>query len=174
MEILKKENVFSGHYRLNKVYLKTKLGETIEREQFETSNSIGVLVHDPKLRKIILVRQFRIGPEKPLLEIVAGKIEKKDDDVEETVRREVLEEVGYEVDKLEKLHSFYPAPGPVSELMTLYYAIVSKRVSAGGGLESESEEIEVVEMSEEEFLQFDFQDAKSLIAQKWYARQAES
>lgn len=169
MEILKKKIVFDGHYRLQVVDIKTRAGKIIQREQFQTPNSIAVLVHNPSRKKVILVEQFRLGPEKPLTEIVAGKIEEKDDDIEETARREVLEEVGYRVDQLEKIHAFYPTPGPITEYMTLFYAQVSQKVAQGGGLASENEEIEVIEMSEAEFLAFDFFDAKSLIAQKWLA-----
>ncbi len=168
MEILKKKTVFSGHYKLNLVDLKTSNGQLIQREQFETPNSIAVLVHHQKEQKVILVRQFRLGPEKPLLEIVAGKIEEKDLDIEITAKREVLEEVGYKVDELELLHSFYPTPGPITEHMTLFYAKVSEKVSKGGGLESENEEIDVVEMDEADFLAYEFHDAKSLLAQKWF------
>lgn len=168
MEILKKKIVFKGHYQLNLVNLKTKTGEVIEREQFETPNSIAVLVHDARKKKIILVKQFRLGPEKPLLEIVAGKIESKDTDVLKTAEREVIEEVGYQVESLQLIHTFYPTPGPITEHMSLFYAKVNEQISKGGGLASEHEEIEVVELSEEEFRSFEFHDAKTLIAQKWF------
>jgi ADP-ribose pyrophosphatase len=170
MKIVGKKNVFDGHYRLNLIQLESKNGESFEREQFETPDSVGVLVHDLRRKKVILVRQFRVGPEKLLLEIVAGKVENKDDDLETTAKREVLEEVGYEVERIEKLHSFHPAPGPVSELMTLFYATLGQRKSEGGGLADEHEEIEVVEMDEAEFKVHQFQDAKTLIAQHWFAR----
>ena len=168
MEILKKETVFKGHYNLHLVKLKTAKGKISEREQFETPNSIAALVHHADQKKIILVEQFRLGPEKPLLEIVAGKIELKDDDIEETVKREVREEVGYHVRSLELLHSFHPTPGPITERMSLYYAQVDQKISEGGGLEEENEEIKVIELSEEAFRTQYFEDAKSLIAQKWF------
>lgn len=171
MKIVGKQNVFDGHYRLNIVQMRSGKGEAFEREQFETPDSVGILVHDVLNKKIILVKQFRVGPEKILLEIVAGKVENKDDDLESTAKREVLEEVGYEVDQIKKLHSFHPAPGPVNEEMTLYYARVSSKKGKGGGLADEHEEIEVVEMSETEFINFEFNDAKTLIAQHWFARE---
>ncbi|MAY83461.1 MAG: hypothetical protein CMP59_04935 [Flavobacteriales bacterium] len=168
MKIVGKKNVFDGHYRLNLIDLESEKGEKFQREQFETPDSVGVLVHDAIKKTIVLVKQFRIGPEKLLLEIVAGKVEGKDQDLENTAKREVLEEVGYEVEEIVKLHSFHPAPGPVSEEMTLFYAKVSKRASKGGGLDSEHEEIEVIQMPEAEFKSYEFNDAKTLIAQKWF------
>lgn len=170
MEILKKKNIFDGHYRLNLVDLLTASGEQIEREQFETPDSVSVLVHQTEQDLIILVEQFRLGPEKPLLEIVAGKFEDKDLGIEETAKREVLEEVGYKVEALQKLHSFFPTPGPVTEEMTLFYARVNKQVESGGGLASENEEIKVVKMSAEAFKEYEFHDAKTLIAQKWFQK----
>ena len=169
MKIVGKKNVFDGHYRLNLIQLSSKKGEDFEREQFETPDSVGILVHDVERKKVILVNQFRVGPEKLLLEIVAGKVENKDDDLEATAKREVLEEVGFEVKSLKKLYRFHPAPGPVSEEMTLFYATVGKRKSSGGGLADEHEEIEVIEMNEEDFINQEFNDAKTLIAQQWFA-----
>jgi len=169
MKIVGKKNVFDGHYRLNLVEMMSKEGESFQREQFETPDSVGVLVHDKANRQLVLVKQYRVGPEKPLLEIVAGKVEGKDRDLENTAKREVLEEVGFEVDEIIKLHSFHPAPGPVSEEMTLFYAAVSRRPNPGGGLEDEHEEIEVIKMSEAEFLKYEFNDAKTIIAQQWFA-----
>lgn len=169
MQIQKKENIFSGHYKLNKVFLyNERNGELFDREQFATPNSIGVLVFDVKKEEIILVQQFRVGPEKELLEVVAGKLEIKDNDIASTLKREVLEEVGYEVDHFQLIHEFHPCPGPVTEKMSLFYAEVSQQVEAGGGLEEENEEIEVVRLSIDDFLAVQFNDAKSIIAQQWF------
>lgn len=167
MKIIKREKVFDGYYQLYRLQIKSeKNSQVAEREQFITPNSIGVLVHDTLRDEIVLVRQFRIGPEKELLEIVAGKIEGKDKDLENTVHREVLEEVGYKIDKLEHWFEFYTTPGPVTECMNLYYAQVSKQIQQGGGLESENEEIEIVRMKTADFLTSSFQDAKTIMAQQ--------
>lgn len=165
MKIIKRDNIFKGHYRLDLLELESATGEKLEREQFTTPNSVGILVHDTTSDEIILVQQFRVGPEKKLLEIVAGKIEGKDQDPAKTARREVMEEVGYEVDELTYWCEFHTCPGPVTELMTLFYAKVSKQITKGGGLAEEHEEIEVVKMKRNDFLNSDFQDAKTLIAQ---------
>ena len=76
MKIIKKEAIFKGHYQLNKLEIKSnKSGNTSIREQFETPNSVGILVFDVNKQSVVLVKQFRIGPESNLIEIVAGKIE---------------------------------------------------------------------------------------------------
>lgn len=166
MQIEKKEKVFSGFYQLNRLTLRSNnTGESFQREQFKTPNSVGVLVHNLRHDTIILVQQFRVGPEKELLEIVAGKME--NEDIGETAQREVLEETGYRVDSLELIHEFHPCPGPVTEHMSLFYAQVNEKLQMGGGLAIENEEIKVVELSCEEFYNTVFYDAKSIIAQQW-------
>ena len=169
MRIIQKETIFSGHYQLNKVFLKSENKEKlIEREQFVTPNSIGVLVFNPEKKELILVKQFRVGPEKELLEIVAGKLEEKDSDTIATLKREVLEEIGYEVNSFEMIHEFHTCPGPVSEKMILYFAEASKKVGEGGGLAEENEEIENIHKEISDFLTTKFIDAKSIIAQQWF------
>lgn len=168
MKIIKKETLFKGHYQLNKLEVRSeKSGKTSEREQFQTPDSVGILVHDTKQNCVVLVKQFRIGPEKNLTEIVAGKIEEKDMDKAKTAHREVLEEVGYTIDKLEAIHEFHTCPGPVTECMQLYYAEVNERKNKGGGLAEENEEIEVIFVPIDEFLTSTYRDAKTIIAQQW-------
>lgn len=169
MKIIKKEAIFKGHYQLNKLEIRSsKSGNTSISEQFETPNSVGILVFDVNKQSVVLVKQFRIGPESNLIEIVAGKIEGKDSDKENTVKREVMEEVGYKVNNIKLIHTFYTCPGPVTECMHLYYAEVSERISEGGGLNDENEEIEVCFLPLNEFLNQTFNDAKTIIAQQWF------
>lgn len=168
MEIIKRETAFKGYYQLDELEVKSnKTGNVVNREQFLCPNSVGVLVKNTNNNSVILVQQFRIGPEKELLEIVAGKVEGKDLDPERTVMREVMEETGYEVDELKHLFEFYTSPGPVTESMNLYVAKVSKQITKGGGLESENEEISIIEMSIADFKTYSFNDAKTIIAQQW-------
>ena len=71
-------------------------------------------------------------------ELVAGVLE-ADESPEITIRREILEEIGYEVSDLVYISSFYVSPGGSTERIIIYYAEVDNegKVSKGGGLESE-------------------------------------
>lgn len=168
MKILERITAFKGYYQVDQLKLQSAItGRTVNREQFLTPNSVGVLVLNTIKKNVVMVKQFRIGPEQHLTEIVAGKIEGKDKDVRNTAIREVEEETGYQVDELIPLYQFYTSPGPVTEMMDLFLAKVSNKVNLGGGLESEVEEIEILEWSIEDFLRFQSNDAKTIMAQQW-------
>ncbi|WP_244529307.1 NUDIX hydrolase [Rhizobium sp. NFR03] len=61
-------------------------------------------------RQMVLVRQYRHGAGKVLLEAPAGSIEPSDEDPEAAARRELLEETGYRCEQMEWLSSLYPNP----------------------------------------------------------------
>ncbi|HEY0281178.1 MAG TPA: NUDIX hydrolase, partial [Rhizomicrobium sp.] len=87
--------------------------------------------------------------------------------------REILEEAGYEVEKLERISSFYSTPGITSERVILFFAETrgDRPVAKGGGLTEENEDIKVLELPPEEaFRQVErgeIADAKTLIGLMW-------
>ena len=72
--------------------------------------------------KVVMVRQFRAAIGSDLLEIPAGKRDVTGEPPEETARRELVEEVGLQADRLELLARFYNSPGFTDELSWLYLA----------------------------------------------------
>ena len=78
-----------------------------------------LLVRD---EQILLVRQYRHGAGRTLLEIPAGKLE-SGESPDCCARRELEEEAGFRCDALRHLCSVYPSPGICSELLHLYEAI---------------------------------------------------
>ncbi|GAA4047803.1 NUDIX domain-containing protein [Hymenobacter glaciei] len=165
MQIIERSRVFNGHYKVNQLIVQD--GEhQLKREQFAPGKAVAALVYDTGRQVYVLTRQFRIGPEAELLEIAAGMID-GDEPPETAVRREIHEELGFEVDKLEKIVCMWPSPGTSSEEITVYYAEVSHRTGKGGGLAEENENIEMVELSWEALLAEPLRDAKSVIAVQW-------
>ena len=166
MKILSKEKGYNGYFKVNKIVVENSDGTKVNREQFELHNAVAALVYDYKNEEFIFVKQFRIGPESHMLEVPAGKMDIDGETPEETVKREILEEIGYEVESLDRLHTYYPAPGSSTEKIYLFYATVSNKIEEGGGVESE--DIEIVKMSkyelERDFKAGKFQDGKSIIA----------
>ncbi len=54
MEIKKRETVYQGFYRIDRLLLQSKqTGQEIDREQFLAPNSVGVLIYHPNKEKII-------------------------------------------------------------------------------------------------------------------------
>ncbi|MBO4396533.1 MAG: NUDIX hydrolase [Eubacterium sp.] len=75
---------------------------------------------------IILVRQYRLGVDRELLEIPAGKAEPGEDPLE-TVKREMEEEIGYVAGHIEKMMDFCPAPAYSQENTAVYLATELKK-----------------------------------------------
>jgi ADP-ribose pyrophosphatase len=69
----------------------------------------------------ILLRQYRYGPAKMFWEVPAGKID-PGEPIEETARRELLEETGFLSNDLRKIGHFYPAIGFCDEIIHIYIA----------------------------------------------------
>jgi len=152
-EVLEKEIVYQGFFRLEQYTLKHTLfkggwSQPITRELFRRGNCVGVLLYDPDRDEVVLIEQFRVGavfqPQRAwLIEIVAGAIE-EGESAEEVAYREALEEAGCEIQELLKIQEFYTTPGGCSERITLFCGRVDSR-SVGGihGLAEEDEDIHV-------------------------------
>lgn len=81
-----------------------------------------------------------------LIESCAGLLDK--DNAEDCIRRETEEETGYKIKDLRKIFEAYMSSGSVTEILYFFIAEYSKemKVSEGGGLEHEEENIEVLEL----------------------------
>ena len=167
MQIVKRERVFNGHFKVNQLTLKTAQGEELKREQFAPGHAVAALVYDTQHQQYLLTRQFRPGPERELLELAAGMID-QGEDPETALRRELHEELGYETDQLTYIATIWPSPGTSAESIAVYYAEVSRQTGAGGGVASEHESLEVLRYSRPELLQLPLDDAKTLLAVQWW------
>ncbi len=168
MKISDKKTVFKGFYEVSAVVVTDeKNNKQIKREQFNLFDSVAALVINTLTDEVILVKQFRVGAEKEIIEIPAGKCDVMEESVAQTIKREIVEEVGFKTDELAQIACFYTTPGPVTEKMTLFFAKVSEKIAAGGGVEGENENIEIIAIKREKFLSMIFEDAKTIIAQQW-------
>lgn len=125
--------------------------ERLVREVYEYGDGAAVLPYDASRGTVLLVRQFRVAAEMNggngfLLEACAGLLDGDPPDVCAT--REAEEELGCRVHDLKPLATAYAAPGAIAERLSLFTARYTRsdRISAGGGLEGEGEDIEVIEM----------------------------
>jgi len=152
-EVLQREVVFQGFFRLERYHLRHQLfaggwSETMTREMFERGHAVAVLPYDPKRDAVVMLEQFRPGgldaPGGPWMrEFPAGMIESGEllDDV---VQREMQEEAGLVPISLEYIARCWVSPGGTTESLFLYYAEVdSENVGGLFGLEHEHEDIRV-------------------------------
>lgn len=152
---------------------------TEQRETYDRGNGATLLPYDAERRTVLLSRQFRFPvyvnghPDGMLLEAAAGLLE--DDSPEDAVRREVEEELGITVGDVEHVFDVFMSPGSVTERLHFYAApfTAADRTSAGGGLEEEGEDIEVVELPFDEALDMiddgRIADAKTIMLLQWAA-----
>ncbi|GAC1372871.1 MAG: NUDIX domain-containing protein [Hymenobacter sp.] len=165
MQIIERRRVFNGHYKVDQLLVQD--GEAqLQREQFVPGRAVAALVYDTVRRVYVLTRQFRVGPEAEILEIAAGMLD-GEETPETAVRREIHEELGYAIDRLEEIMTMWPSPGTSSEVITIYYAEVSYKTGAGGGLAEENERIEMVDFTREALVAEPLRDAKTVIAVQW-------
>ena len=181
VEVLSRKRVFDDFFKVEEAYLRFErfdgtMSEAVRRLNFERGDAVAALLVHPGRGTVYLVRQFMY----PTLEkaggwldtVVAGMIN-AGETPEAAVRREILEEAGFTVDKVEPIASFFLSPGGSSERMFLFAATVSDaaRTSAGGGVAAENEDIKVLECPIDMFLgrlqSGALQDAKTIIAACW-------
>lgn len=168
MKVKNEETIYEGFYTFRKLTIEED-GETFEREQFISGDAVAALVYDTEKEKFVFVKQYRYSARKVLLEVVAGVLE--DNDPEKTIRKEIEEEAGYKVDKLEHVWNFYTSPGACTEQVHLFYAEVSRKKSEGGGLNEEHEDVKVLYFTLDELREQKLEDAKSIIAVQWLLSQ---
>lgn len=121
------------------------------REVYDRGHAAVILLCDPERGTVILVRQFRFpvhlsGDDPYLIEACAGLLE--GDAPEACARKEAEEETGIRPTSVRHLFDAYMSPGSVTEKLSFFMGTYdpAARVSAGGGLEDEGEDIEILEM----------------------------
>jgi ADP-ribose diphosphatase len=156
IDILQRETVFQGFFRLERFRLRHRLyrggwSGAMEREVFERDLAVGVLLYDPGADALVLVEQFRLPPHVAGLpawqtEIVAGIVDACDGSAEDVARREAQEEAGVAIEgALIPILRFMPSPGGSSEVFALYCGRVDARTAVGyHGIAAEHEDIKVL------------------------------
>ncbi|ASJ71388.1 NUDIX domain-containing protein [Granulosicoccus antarcticus] len=130
-----------------------------QREIYHRGHGAAVLLYNLEKRTIVLIRQFRfpawtLGGDGFLLEVPAGMIEAENP--AETVRAESEQETGFIIEEPRFLFRAYATPGSVTEQLYFYAAAYDseQRSGAGGGLEEEGEDIEVLEVTIEQAVEW--------------------
>lgn len=177
IEILNSEILSNNWYILKKItysYVKDDGSHmTQKRESYDRGNGATILLYNQSRKSIILTKQFRLptfinGNETGMMiEACAGLLD--ENNPEDCIIKETEEETGYRIREVRRIFEVYMSPGAVTEL--LYFFIgeytPSLKVSEGGGVAHEEENIEVLEINIDEALKMiengEIKDAKTII-----------
>lgn len=189
IEILTQQRVYDGYLKIDEAIVveKNEAGEEIDRYSrfaLNRPDAVAVLVYNSDTDTVVLVKQHRYpaqvaGIEEDMFEIPAGKMD-GDESPEVTAIRETKEEIGYEIDTSQMVYfnSFLPSPGYSSERIHLFGATVTgaDKVSEGGGLDGEHENIEIFDIPTSEFFRMigmgEIVDGKTIMGAQglWHLR----
>jgi len=174
---IKKELLSDNWYTLNKFtfdfQLQNGTWSTQMRESYDRGNGAAILLYNKEKGTVILTKQFRfptyINGNKSgyMIEVCAGLLD--DDKPEDCIKKEAFEETGYQIENVKKVMEAYSTPGSVTEMVYYFVAEYSEdmKVGEGGGLESENEDIEVLEIAFNEAIEMvnkgEIKDAKTII-----------
>lgn len=177
IKITSNEILSKNWYVLRKItyeYLKKDgTWETQNREAYDRGNGATILLYNAENKTVILTRQFRIptylnGNETGMMiEACAGLLDKEN--AEECIKRETEEETGYKISSVQKVFEVYMSPGSVTEIVYFFTAAYSKemKITDGGGLQEEQENIEVLELDFSQALNMvetgEIKDAKTIL-----------
>ncbi len=174
---IKKILLSNNWYTLNKVIFDYRMenGNWVEqaREAYDRGNGATVLLYNRIKQTVILVSQFRMptylngNTTGMMIETCAGLLD--GDDPETCVIKEAEEESGFRVSHVEKVFEAYMSPGAVTEIIHFYVAEYNDhdKIGEGGGLDSEQEDILVMEVDFNEALNMietgQIRDAKTIM-----------
>lgn len=146
-------------------------GATVELEVVRHPGAAAIVPMKDE-RTVILIRQFRLAAGGFIYEIPAGKLH-RGEDPRLCAERELEEEIGYRAGAIERLETFFTAPGFTDEIMHLFLA--TSLTKTAQNLDHD-EVLEVVEMPLEKAVAHirdgTIRDAKTIVGlQSVYLRQ---
>ena len=182
VKIYKKKLLYNKLFKLEKFSLSFlqfngNFSKTISRVRWVVGKACAAIVYDSSSNEIILINQFRFPTMNSenssgwLTEIVAGLCD-ENENVEDSIKREMVEEIGYMPKRLIKICDVHMAPGSVQEYLSIFFAEVcdKTKLSSGGGVD-EGEDIKILRFKFDEisdlYLDGKIYDAKTIIAIQW-------
>lgn len=172
IKILNENIVYDGFMKIHKASIEEE-NTHYTREKVERPDAVAIFVYNRQTDMVILTKQFRYAiierlnktqyntneflDKHSILEVVAGKIDFPEKP-EETAIRELEEEIGYVVDPDDLIYisKAFTSPGYSTEIIHNFAVSVTNKNKKkdGGGVKSEHENIEVVEIPSLEFMAF--------------------
>jgi nudix-type nucleoside diphosphatase (YffH/AdpP family) len=181
IKILKKTTLYKGWSTLKEYIIDYTRhdGRTEQqtREIYDSGDGAAVLLYNPSVRKILLIRQFRLPvllnghKDGFIIECCAGMLDELNP--EQAIIKEIEEETGYQVTEVTKIYEAFATPGAHKEKIHFYTAQYdgSMKKHAGGGDASEQEDIEILEYEYDQISALltsgEIVDAKTIILLQW-------
>ena len=157
MEITRRETVYEGNYlrMVNKTAVTDRqqevIWETIERTNIY-DNRVVAVVALTRQNEFVMERQWRAAIESYVIQFPAGLMDIENESTEETARRELLEETGYEA---KKLILVLTAPtNPVLSPTIAHYYFAPDVEYTGGENRDTGEDIEIITVPRESMGKF--------------------
>lgn len=107
-------------FDVESIKMKLPDGRSRVYDLVKIQNAVTILPVDAE-GCIYFVRQYRIGAEKEILELPAGKIEEGEEALA-TAEREIREETGFAAREMRLVGKFYMSPGYSDEFMHVFLA----------------------------------------------------
>lgn len=177
IKIIKTEILSDNWYTLKKITYESVKPDGLlviqSREAYDRGNGATILLYNKQNQTVILTRQFRMptyingNTDGFLIECCAGLLDK--DNPEDCIKRETEEETGYKVGAVKKVFEAYMSPGSVTEILYFFVAEYTSnmKISEGGGVHEENENIEVLEIPFQNALQMietgEIKDGKTIM-----------
>lgn len=181
IKIVHEEVLYKGWSTLKRYFIeytrRDGRQEVHKREIYNSGDGAAILLYNQIEEKILLIRQFRLPtylndhPDGFIIECCAGMLDKLDP--ETAIKKEVLEETGYQIESIQKIYEAYATPGAHMEKIHFYAAKyhASLKIWQGGGDMGEQEDIEPVEYGYNEIETLlksgSIVDAKTIILLQW-------
>jgi len=112
--------------------------------EFRTWANVLAITKD---QKVVLVKQYRHGVEKVLLELPGGIVEEGELPIV-GVKRELLEETGYTTDNIVEVGNFYPNPANQTNTMYTFLALDVEKVAELNLDDGEEVEVHLMPLTE--------------------------
>ncbi len=177
VKITNVENLSHKWYKLDKVDFNYQLNNGTwqhqSRECYDRGDGAAILLYNSSKKTVILTKQFRMpsylngNKDGMMIEVCAGLLDENDPIT--CIIKEAEEETGFQISNPKKVMELYSTPGAVTEKIHYFIAEYSSvmKISNGGGLEEETEEIEVLELQFSQVLEMissgEICDAKTIV-----------
>jgi ADP-ribose pyrophosphatase len=124
LQLLSSKPVFDGKvFSVTSDKVKEPNGIVARRDVVHHSGSVVILAIDETggEPRVLLERQYRYATRDYLLELPAGSLDPGEEPLA-AGKRELMEETGYRARQWKRALRFYPSPGFLDEVMTIYLA----------------------------------------------------